>query len=50
MTFFRSPRHGEHRFQHYLLIPEFLPDLRITAYIAQAPATEAGPGRCVPSP
>jgi len=38
VTFFRSPRHGEMRFQHYLLIPEFLPDLRITAYIPEGRA------------
>jgi len=39
VTFFRLPRHGEMRFQHYLLIPEFLPDLCITAYIAESRAT-----------
>ena len=39
VTRFSSPRHGELRFQHYILMPEFLPDLRIVAYIPENHAT-----------
>src|SRR5258708_791271 len=39
VTQFSSPRHGEMRFQHYILMPEFLPDLRIVAYIPDGHAT-----------
>ncbi len=39
VTQFSSPRHGEMRFQHYILMPEFLPDLRIIAYIPDGHAT-----------
>jgi transcriptional regulator with XRE-family HTH domain len=39
VTQFSSPRHGELRFQHYILMPEFLPDLRIVAYIPENRAT-----------
>jgi len=38
VTMFASPRHGPLRFQHYILMPEFLPDLRIIAYIPDTPA------------
>jgi hypothetical protein len=41
VTQFSSPRHGEMRFQHYILMPEFLPDLRIIAYVPERRATMA---------
>jgi transcriptional regulator with XRE-family HTH domain len=39
VTQFSSPRHGKMRFQHYILMPEFLPDLRIITYIPESYAT-----------
>jgi transcriptional regulator with XRE-family HTH domain len=41
VTVFASPRHGPMRFQHYILMPEFLPDLRIIAYIPDPPSPGA---------
>lgn len=39
VTRFMSPRHGELRFQHYTMAPEFLPDLRIIIYVPEARST-----------